>query len=281
MAENQLILIADDFGLSSGINKAILELLALQRLSGTSVMTNMPHFSEGALALKAFHAQADIGLHLTLTLGKPIGAMPRLAPNGELPELSAVMKSAVLGRLDRREIAREIEAQIGRFQDELGFIPDYIDGHQHVHILPIVRAALFDAVQAFPNFRPWIRIPSDNAIAILQRGVSVQKSLILSVLSLGFQHQCRAHGLKTNESFSGASEFDANDNYSAAFQSYLRAPRSNHLVMCHPGYVAANETLIDSVKETRPIELEFLKSEEFAAILSARRFEISRFNKKN
>ena len=239
-------------------------------------MANMPHFTEGASALKPFKARADIGLHLNLTLGSPIEPRLQFAPNAQLPDLGTVMKQAFFRTLDQGEITREIKAQLKRFHDVLGFMPDYIDGHQHVHILPIVRTALFDAVKSYPNFRPWIRVPSDSAMAILRRGVSVRKSLILSALSLGFRHQCQARGLITNQSFSGASEFDPNDSYGTVFRSYLKAAQPRHLVMCHPGYVMPDEDFPDPVKETRPIEMAFLKSNEFAVLLKEQNFEISR-----
>ena len=277
MAENQLILIADDFGLSDGINAAILELLSLGRLSGTSVMTNMPHFAAGASALKAYHQHADLGLHLTLTLGKPLSPMPQFAPETQFPVLGSVMKRAFTGRLDRNEIVAEIIAQIQCFRDALGFLPDYIDGHQHVHILPIVRAALFDAITSFPDFKPWIRCPSDNVFAIWRRGIAIKKSLILTALSFGFRQQCKRRGLRTNLSFSGASDFDATQNFGSAFRSYLKAPGPRHLVMCHPGYVAPNEDLLDIVKDTRPIELAFLKGADYGAIMNEAHLKIARF----
>ncbi len=74
-----LVLCADDFGLADGINRAILELIDLGRLSATSCMTTMPAWTEGAAAaLIARHDRAALGLHFNLTEGdkpSPLGKL--------------------------------------------------------------------------------------------------------------------------------------------------------------------------------------------------------------
>jgi predicted glycoside hydrolase/deacetylase ChbG (UPF0249 family) len=277
MPENQLILIADDFGLSPGINRAILELLAEGLISGTSAMVNMPYFAAGADSLSTFRDKAELGLHLTLTLGRPTSAMPKLAPTGPFPSLKEIMRKSVTGKLDHTELSNEIFRQITLFRAQMGFLPHYIDGHQHVHILPFIRAALFDALARIPNYRPWIRNPFDRLGAIIARGVEVRKSLTLAALSLGFGTQCARRGYRTNDSFSGASDFDPLSDYTAMFASYLKVPARAHLVMCHPGYIGRDEILPDPVRDTRSIELQFLKSAEFKLLLTMAGISVSRF----
>ena len=70
--------------MTEGISRAIGELAAAQRLSATSVMVNSPHWPAAAPRLRAHRGHLSIGLHLNLTLGTPVGPMPRLAPAGSL-----------------------------------------------------------------------------------------------------------------------------------------------------------------------------------------------------
>ena len=72
-------LCADDYALSPGISRGILEALSAARLSATSVMTTRPFWPKDAHELRQFKTKADIGLHLNLTLGGPLGDMPAFA----------------------------------------------------------------------------------------------------------------------------------------------------------------------------------------------------------
>jgi len=277
MTENQLILIADDFGMSKGINRGILELLDDGLISGTSAMVNMPNFTEAADSLAERDARADLGLHLNLTLGRPLTHMPRSAPTGEFQTIADMTKQSLFGSLDVAELSEEIFQQIQYFRSHTGFLPRFIDGHQHVHILPRVRVALFDALERFTEYRPWIRNPFDHPIAIFARQIEIKKSFVLAALALGFGSQAQSRGYRTNTSFSGASNFDPEADYSEMFSSYLKSPSSIHLVMCHPGYVATDETLPDPVRDTRPIELRYFKSAEFQTALDRAGMTLSRF----
>ena len=100
------VLCADDYAMTAGISRGILDLLALGRLSATGAMTNRPHWPEWASSLLDFDGRADLGVHLNLTCGRPLRAMPTFAPGGALPKLPAVLKLAMLGRLPAAEIAR-------------------------------------------------------------------------------------------------------------------------------------------------------------------------------
>ena len=144
MSKHSLILCADDYALSPGVMRGVLDALAKGRLNATCAMTNRPLWRQAAPELEAFADRADIGLHLTLTFGAPLGPMPRLAPSGELPQLRPLLKAARAGTLPADEIRAEIARQLDAFQDAMGRAPDFIDGHQHVHILPGIRDWLLE-----------------------------------------------------------------------------------------------------------------------------------------
>lgn len=257
-------LCADDFALSPGISRGICEALAAGRLSAASVMTTRPFWPGGAGELRQSAERADIGLHLNLTLGGPLGPMPAFAPSGRFPALGQVVKAALQRQLPEAEIGAEMGRQIEKFSVHFDAAPAFVDGHQHVQILPQIRSLLFACLdrQGLAG-KVWLRDSSDRPWRILRRRAEVPKALGISWLARGFAREAAARGYVTNEGFSGFSAFDPGDDYAAAFARYLRAPGRRHLVMCHPGYCDAELALIDRVTSTREQELRFILSPAF------------------
>jgi predicted glycoside hydrolase/deacetylase ChbG (UPF0249 family) len=260
-------LCADDYALTPGVSRAILELLAVRRLTAVSVIVTEPGWPAAAAELRSFAGIADIGLHLNLTLGSPLGAMPGLAGSGRFPSLGALVRAALLRRLPLAEIAAEIARQIDAFAQALGRLPDYLDGHQHVHALPGIRRALLPILveQGLPD-RLWLRDPGDRVHAILARRMP-GKALAVAALTAGFSRQASIQGLALNQGFAGFSDFDPRGDYAATFAASLRSPGPRHLVMCHPGYNEAALAALDPATASREAELAFLLSPAFSELL--------------
>lgn len=254
-----IILCADDYAMTEGISRAIGELAAAQRLSATSVMVTSPHWPAAAPRLRAHRGHLSIGLHLNLTLGVPVGPMPRLAPAGTFPGARALAMRAFLGVLDAGEVRGEIERQLDRFEMGLQFPPDHVDGHQHMHVLPRVRAALLQALQRRYRGRPpLLRNPADRPAAIRARGVAVPKALSVGALAVGFARAAHRRGLPVNDSFAGFSDFDAEAPYADELRSAWLEPGRRHLVMCHPGHPDAELARLDPVVARRRMEYDAL-----------------------
>src|SRR5918998_361679 len=92
-----VVLCADDFGLTDGVSRGIVELAEAGRLSATGAMTNMPGWRRSAPALRPFTGRLGVGLHLNLTTGTPLGSMPHLAPDGAFPPLKGELARALSG----------------------------------------------------------------------------------------------------------------------------------------------------------------------------------------
>jgi predicted glycoside hydrolase/deacetylase ChbG (UPF0249 family) len=265
-----VVLCADDYAISAGVSRGILELAEAGRISATSAMSVAPGWPELGPALAPVRDRVAVGLHLTFTGLGPLGPMPSFAPEGRFPALGGVVQIALSGRLPAVEIAAEIDRQLELFAGVAGGPPDFVDGHQHVHALPGIRGRLIAALQRHGLARRvWLRDPADNPVAIARRGVSVGKALAVAGLSLGFGAQTRRAGFATNRGFAGFSAFDPARDPARDFARFLVAPGPAHLVMCHPGYVVAGETL-DDVVEARERELAFLASDSFPALLERR-----------
>lgn len=260
----RFVLCADDFALSPAVSRGILEALQRGRLNATSVMTTRPSWPRGARDLQDFEGRAEIGLHVNLTLGAPLGPMPSFAPAGTLPDVYRVLGQARKGTLPEREVREEMGRQIDAFAEALGRVPDFVDGHQHVQVFPQLRTWLLDALEDRGLAgKIWLRDSGDRILRILRRGVEPKKALGLAVLARGFACEAQRRGFATNEGFAGFSRFDPARDYAADFARYLKAPGRRHLVMCHPGYCDDELVAHDSVTLTREAELAFLLSDDF------------------
>jgi len=254
-----IILCADDYALTEGISRAIGELAAAQRLSATSVLVTARHWPAGAPRLSVHRGHLSVGLHLNLTLGAPLGPMPRLAPGGVFPDLQGLIARALLGLLDRQEIRAEIARQLDRFEAAMRAPPDHIDGHEHVHVLSGVRSALMETVRRrYPSCPPLIRDPSDRVRAITGRGLAVPKALAVAALAVGFARSARRLDLPVNDTFAGFSNFDGRAPFAAELHSAMSLPGGCHIVMCHPGHPDANLAGTDAIAERRRMEYEAL-----------------------
>ncbi len=253
-----IILNGDDYGMTRGVSDGILKLAEAGRLSATSAMVNMRYWPDMAAAAVALRDRFAVGLHLNLTFGAPLGAMPKLAPTGDLPPPDRVIGRAVSRAIDRQEIADEIERQLDRFEAAAGVPPDFVDGHHHVHALPGIREALLDVLKRrFPAGGPLVRDPADRVSAILKRGGAVSKALRALMLSYGFGGQVEAAGFPTNRGFSGYSRFGAVP-YATEFAGFLIAAGPRPMIMCHPGLADDELGADDEIAARRPEEHAFL-----------------------
>ncbi len=250
-----IVLCADDYAMTAGVSAGILELARDRRLSATGVMTTLGRWSRDAADLAPLRDRVAIGLHFDLTLGTPLGPMPALAPQGRPPDVGTLTRMALTGRLSRAEIADELRRQIAAFRAALGHPPDYLDGHQHVHALPIVRDAVLE-VLGERDWRepPLVRIPSDRPAAILGRRRAALKALILAGLARGFRSAVARAGLPANDTFAGVTGF-ARDGVAADFRSGMEHAGPLHILMCHPGHVDADLIALDPVTDRREAEL--------------------------
>jgi chitin disaccharide deacetylase len=260
-----VILCADDYGISAGVTRSILELAGARRLSATSAMVTLPRWKEDGSALKAIRDRTAIGLHLNLTVGAPLGPLPSLAPDGQLPGIDVVVKAALLGRFKPGEIEAEVDRQLDAFEQAVGFPPDHIDGHQHVHALPRVRHAFLDAVSRRwrgAAVRPLIRDPWDRPSRIARRGRAMGKALGIAVLVAGFGQAARRCGMPTNIGFSGFSDFELGRSYREELVAAMAASGPRHLIMCHPGYADPELAAVDPVTKRREEEHAALMADE-------------------
>ena len=264
-------LCADDYGIAPGVGSAIRELAGLGRLSATSCMVGGPHWADEASRLRA-QATADtgfaVGLHLVLSDQAPVAPMPRLAPLGRLPSLPRLMALAAARLLDPGEIAAEIERQLDRFEEAWGRPPAFVDGHQHVHQLPIVRDALITLYdRRLRRFSTRVRYCTRSPADILASRVSVPRALIIAGLGRAWQRAGRAAGIPGNDHFAGVRSGAERQPFGTLLRAWLVNARPGTLLMCHPGHVDAALIAVDPLTTPREAEYAFLTSDAFPALL--------------
>ena len=147
----RLILNADDFGLTPGVNRAIGELNAAGVLTSATLMANGAAF-EDAIGVARSHPTLGVGCHIVLVDGIPVSppeSVPTLlGPDGRSfrETLRGFWQALVLGRIRAEEIAREALAQIEKLQ-RAGIRVTHIDTHKHTHLFPSVARPLLDVAE--------------------------------------------------------------------------------------------------------------------------------------
>jgi len=276
-APRHIWLCADDFGISSSVNTAIRDLVVRRRLNATSVLVVAPSISRSeAVSLNMLNSVAPrvaIGLHVALTAPfRP--ASKGFAPvrDGAFLPLAATFRHAALRRFRRDALVSEIRSQLQTFVEMFGHAPDFIDGHQHVHLLPQVGEALLQVVK---DMAPdaWVR-QCGRAIPLTARFAD-RKGLLLDIFSYRFRRRAAALGVRTNPAFAGAYEFSDEADFAALFPRFLEDLPDGSVVMCHPGFVDAELRRLDPLTTLREKEYAFLASDTFPALLAARRLVLA------
>ena len=148
----RLILNADDFGLTPGVNRAIAELHQAGVLTSATLMASGAAFDD-AVAISHANPTLGIGCHIVLTDGDPVSppeSIPSLlgADRRSLrPKLVEFVRDLVLGRIKEAEIEIEATAQIRKLQ-HAGITVTHIDSHKHTHMFPQVTRPLLRVAEA-------------------------------------------------------------------------------------------------------------------------------------
>lgn len=268
MSAKQLVVNADDFGLTDDVNRGIIDAHRQGILTATTLMANGSAF-EDAARLARETPTLDVGCHLVLVGGNSLVSGKRY-PETPLQLLSALM---------RREIRpyEELAAQVRRIIDS-GVRPTHLDTHKHTHLAPPVLDAVARLGEEF-DIR-WVRQPFDFPQKALRTVVPPLKRMTSATLGLMRRHFRRVlerHGCRATDHFSG---FQITGRFRTAELVELLAllPDGCTELMCHPGYFG--KSLLEAhtrLKESREQELAALTAPETRAALAQNRIELVRY----
>jgi chitin disaccharide deacetylase len=265
-------LCADDYGISPAVSAAIRELFLRGRVNATSVMVVAPSWSGSEASslcdLRAAGRIRAIGLHLTLTGPfRPLTAGFKPLCGSIFRPLTDMIFLAWLRRLDRSALAAEIAAQLAAFSAAFRRAPDFVDGHQHVHLLPQVRDEVVAAVKTAAP-KAWLR-QCGSARPVLHQ-LRDRKGLLLSALSRALRRQAKAQSIAVNPAFAGSYAFRPDTDFARLFPHFLDRLPDGGLIMCHPGRVDDELKKLDSLTDLRETEYRYFASDAFLDVLHRR-----------
>jgi predicted glycoside hydrolase/deacetylase ChbG (UPF0249 family) len=267
----QIWLCADDYGISPGVNRAIRELIEQGRLNATSVMMvgsaigrDEVHSLQAAAATRR---RCAIGLHATLTAPfRPLTMHFKPVDGGLFLPFPKLLRAGLLRRLDAEIIRAELMVQLAAFSELFGRPPDFVDGHQHAQLFPVVRDAFLSAVKdAAPN--AWVR-QGGRQQPLTQR-LGTPKALVLDMLSTQFRRRAARAGIAFNPGFAGAYDFSGQPDFAALMGGFLAGLPGGGVVMCHPGFVDETLMSLDPLTGQREREYAFLAGEDFPPLLAS------------
>ena len=275
----RLIVNADDFGFTAGINRAIVEAHTRGIVTASTLMANGRAF-EDAVRLAATVPNLSVGCHVVLIDGEPVLDAERLPSLTEAhssdPRFRDGLKSfaarALAGRLDPQEIEVEASAQIRKLQSA-GVAVSHLDSHKHTHMFPAVlrpllRAARACGVRAVRNpFGPRKPLKSSALLARPSLWTRYAETRILRTLAAKFRDVAKREGLVTPDGTLGIVVTGALDE--KLFRAIAAAiPEGTWEFVCHPGY---NDDDLKSVKtrlrQSRETELRVLTMPEAPQLL--------------
>lgn len=262
-------LCADDYGISPGVNRGIRDLIGRGRLNATSVMLVGPAVGRDEIVALQDAARGSarcaIGLHATLTAPfRPLTMHCRPLEGGRFLSFKKLFYAGLLRRLDPEILRAELKMQLASFAEMFGRAPDFVDGHQHAQLFPVVRDAFLSAVKdSAPD--AWVR--QSGRSASLAARLSAPKPLSLDLLSAQFRRRAAQAGVAVNPAFAGAYDFSGKPDFGRLMPQFLQGMPDGGVVMCHPGFVDDVLVSLDPFTDQREREHAFLASEQFARLL--------------
>ena len=230
--KKQVIINADDFGLSGPVNEGIIQAHKAGMLKSVSLLTNSKGLKD-ALEKYSDNPDLGLGLHLTLVFGKPVSPPEKVSSllfkNDEFAiGFDNFVPKYLLGQIKLDEIEYEWERQ----RDAVSDIKiDHIDSHQHLHLLP----GLFDlTIKLAKKWKvKYVRVPYEN-FEICIRGHDNLGCSVLNIFSWGKKRRLSAAKLKTTDNFFGSS-FTGALTEDVMQILFLEIPEGVTEIMCHPG----------------------------------------------
>jgi len=250
--KTRIVICADDFGQSAAIDEGIATLVALGRVSAVSCLSQSEHFAADAGSIQ--NAGIDLGVHLNFTEG--------MGSRGWYVPLPRLIVMAYRRRLDQGAIEAQIHQQLQAFENVVGRVPDFIDGHQHVHQLPQIREALFAVCrQRWPEHRPWLRNTASRPLPAWPWRLRFKAAVIAALGAANLREMARRNGFPFNPGFLGVYDFVADrPAYPVLLEAWLTGAQPGDVLMCHPASAVSPG---DVLGEQRVREFAALVSEDF------------------
>lgn len=281
----RLIINADDFGLTAGVNRAIAESHQRGVVTSATLMANSQAFEDAINTARSLHGATplSIGCHVVLLDGEPLLPADKVTTllqsgNGRCRFRDSLNDFAVASfrhKLNPGEIEAEASAQIDRIQ-AAGITPSHLDTHKHAHMFPAVlgpllRAAKSRGVKAVRNpFGQVWPLPLASLLRTRQVWTRFAQLNVLRNYAGNFRREVKAHGLQTTDGSLGVLATGVLDMklFTAIIESM---PEGTWEFVCHPGYSDAElDGVHTRLRQSREQELSLLTSTDARDLLRRR-----------
>lgn len=286
----RLIVNADDFGVTPGVNRAIVEAHQRGIVTSATMMAGARAFDDAAEQARSLASGTwpfGIGCHIVLVDSIPLSPpaqIPSLIEAGDgiarfRETLGSFATAALTGRINPDEVEAEATAQMRRIQ-QAGVSPSHFDTHKHAHMFPsilrpLLRAAKACGITAVRNpFGPGDGLPLTRVATNLKLAKRFVQMSVLRSFAPGFRREVAHYGLRTTDGALGVQVTGILD-LGLFVEIASNLPEGTWEFVCHPGY---SDTDLDGIRTrlraSREQELEVLTSPEAKRALETRRVQL-------
>ena len=277
----RLIVNADDFGLTRGVNRAIIAGNSNGVITSTTLMANAKATAE-AMDLAKAQPALKTGCHVVLIDGDPLVANLPSLTNGSSRFRSSLKQfafDAVSKKIAVDEIEREVQTQLHKIQAS-GVTISHVDSHKHTHMFPqilrpVLRAAKACGIRAVRNpFEPLRTWP--GGMVLSNPGLWMRSSAVLAfqMFAAEFRKALKEIGMVSTDGSVGIAATGMLDQ--KILSHILNAlPEGTWELVCHPGYSDADLKAAGTrLTQSREVELAALTSDETKEIIASRKIQL-------
>jgi hopanoid biosynthesis associated protein HpnK len=277
----RLIINADDFGLTPGVNRAIVQGNSFGVVTSATLMANAKATATATDLAKA-QPSLKTGCHVVLIDGDPLTSNLPSFTNGSARFRSSLKQFAVAAirkKMAAEEIQREAEAQIRKLQAS-GVTLTHVDSHKHTHMFPqvlrpVLRAAKACGVRAVRNpFEPLRSWPSGMVLGTPGLWVRSAAVMAFQIFAAEFHRAVKEEGMVSTDGTVGIAATGMLDQH--ILLKILEAlPEGTWELVCHPGYSDADlQAAGTRLTQSREVELAALTSAETREAIDRRKIEL-------
>jgi hopanoid biosynthesis associated protein HpnK len=278
----RLIVNADDFGFTSGVNSGIIEAHSRGIVTSSTLMAKGPAFRQAVDMARSAPA-LSVGCHVVLIDGEPVLDAEKLASLTASHRFRDGLKSfaarALTGRIDEQDVFAEAKAQIGKIQSA-GIAVWHVDTHKHTHLFPrilrpLLRAARECGVRGIRNpFGPRLPMRSTQLMQRPNLWTRYAQMRVFGAFANNFRHAVAENDLTTPNGTLGVEVTGTLDE--TLFHAIAEAiPDGTWEFVCHPGYNDADlQKAHTRLRESRETELRVLTLPAARAILEEKGIQL-------
>jgi chitin disaccharide deacetylase len=279
----QLIVNADDLGLTVGVNDGIFAAHDRGILTSASLFANAPSTADAIRGVR-LRPSLGVGVHLTLVDGTPLlppTRVPTLVEDdGRFPaSWKPFIVACLRGRVAYEEVERELTAQIDRIRSE-GILLTHLDAHKHVHAFPPIFAIVARLAERFRipvvrvPYERWSPVPGDDRQRRIARGQALLNAALLPWARRDYRTALR-HGLRAPQLVGRIHTGILSADAFAGLVRQLRPVVTE--LMVHPGYV--DDALVEThtrLLSSREQEMQWLCAPEAQQLLIREQIQLIR-----